>query len=68
MGSSTPSPPALRDIVSAAKGSAATYAHSNGVPANTRYFRQHTCGFVREDEAEVSLWSLSQHGESEQTV
>jgi hypothetical protein len=68
MSSSTPSPRAFRDIVSAAKGSAATYAHSNGVPANTRDSRQHTCGGVREDEAEVSLWSLSRHGESELTV
>lgn len=65
MSSSAPSPQASRDV---AKGSAANYAHSHGVPANTRDFRQHTCGFVREDEAEVSLWSLSQRGESEQTV
>jgi len=62
MSSSTPLPSTFRDMVSAAKLSAATSAHSSGVPASKRDFRQHACGAVREDEPEVSLWSLSEHG------
>jgi DNA-binding transcriptional LysR family regulator len=46
----------------------ATYARSRGLPADPRDLKQHTCGVVREDEADVSLWSLSQRGKAAQTI
>lgn len=46
----------------------ATYVRSRGLPADPRDLKQHTCGVVREDEADVSLWSLSQRGKAAQTI